>query len=315
MHRIAFFAVSGHEILDLAGPLSAFSVANTLGPRSLYRISVLSPAGGMVEGSAGLPLHTAGSADDGQYDTVVFVGGDVAPMRRPEIIQAARELAARAPRLASVCTGSFLLAEIGQLDGRRATTHWARAIEFQRSYPKTHVDVDRIFIVDGHVWTSAGITAGIDLALAMIEADHGAELSRRVARYLVVPHRRPGGQSQFSAMSQMEPDSDRIRIALEFARAHLREDLSNDRLAEAAHLSPRQFARIFRRETSVTPAKAVEKLRVEAARLRIEEGSESLEQIARAVGFGDPERMRRAFVKLQGHPPQAVRRTLRAGRA
>jgi transcriptional regulator GlxA family with amidase domain len=213
--------------------------------------------------------------------------------------------------VASVCTGAFLLAETGLLDGLRATTHWRYAAQLQSRFPHTRVEGDSIYIADGRIWTSAGIAAGIDLALAMIERDMGAEIARAVARLLVVPYRRPGGQSQFSAMSQMEPESDRIRIALNFAREHLAEALPVERLADAARLSLRQFGRAFRRETGETPAKAVERLRVEAARLRLQDGSEPIEQIALAVGFTDPERMRRAFVKLHGHPPQSIRRESR----
>lgn len=173
------------------------------------------------------------------------------------------------------------------------------------------VDADRIYIADGPVWTSAGITAGIDLALALIEADHGMKLAREVSRELVVYHRRPGGQSQFSALSQMEPDSDRMRLALAFAREHLSEPLPIERLADAAKLSPRQFGRVFQAETEETPAKAIERLRAEAAYLRLQDGSEPVDVIARAVGFNDAERMRRAFVARYGQPPQAIRRMAR----
>ena len=228
---------------------------------------------------------------------------------------AIKRLAANARRIASVCTGAFLLAEAGLLDGRRATTHWARAADLQRCYPAVTVDADRIFITDGPIWSSAGITAGIDLALALIETDHGTHLARAVAQELVVYHRRPGGQSQFSALSLMEPTSDRMRIALTYAREHLAEPLTLERLAEAAKLSPRQFGRAFRRETGETPAKAVERLRAEAARLRLEDGSEPVERVAQAVGFDDPERMRRAFLKLYGKPPQEIRRIARSNPA
>ena len=204
--------------------------------------------------------------------------------------------------------GRVLLAGAGLLDGRRATTHWSRARELQAGFPAVSVEADRIYVADGPVWTSAGVTAGIDLALALIEADHGVELARRVARELVVYHRRPGGQSQFSALSQMEPESDRMRLALAFAREHLSEPLPIERLAEAVRLSPRQFGRAFHKQTGQTPAKAIERLRVEAAHLRLQDGSEPVETIARAVGFRDPERMRRAFVARYGQPPQAIRR-------
>src|SRR4029077_718212 len=218
---------------------------------------------------------------------------------------------------ASVCTGAFMLAELGLLAGRRATTHWQFIARLQRDYPALNVAGDCIFVVDGPVWTSAGITSGIDLALAMIEGDLGIATSREVARDMVVSHRRAGGQSQFSALSQLDGESDRIRKALSFARAHLAGDLAGGppadalpatRLADAACLSLPQLGRAFRRETAETPAKAVERLRVEAAKTRIEQGAEPIEAIARSVGFSDPERMRRAFLRIYGQPPQAMRR-------
>ncbi|MGG2399875.1 GlxA family transcriptional regulator [Pseudomonas sp. SH1-B] len=310
MHRVGFFICHGYEALDLAGPLSAFNQVATAVACSPYELHVISQSGGRVIGNAGFPIETKpiGSL---AFDTVVFVGGDIDQMQTPENITAAKQLGASALRVASVCTGAFLLAETGLLDGRRATTHWRYISQLQSRFPRVKAEGDSIYIEDGRVWTSAGIAAGIDLTLAMIEKDMGSEIARNVSRLLVVPYRRPGGQSQFSAMSQMEPESDRIRIALNFAREHLAEALPVERLADVANLSLRQFGRAFRRETGETPAKAVERLRAEAARLRLQNGSEPIEQVALAVGFIDPERMRRAFVKLYGHPPQSVRRESR----
>ncbi len=310
MHHIGFFLYPGHQILDFAGPFGAFEAVARIAGRPLYALEVLSRAGGKVRGSGGAMVESRATKGVA-LDTLIVVGGDIAPMRAPGEVAAVRALAGKAGRIASVCTGAFLLAEAGLLAGRRATTHWRVAHLLQREYPAVRVEADHIFIADRGVWTSAGITAGIDLALALIEADHGVEMARGVARELVVYHRRSGGQSQFSPLSQMEPATDRIRLALAFARDHLPEPLGVERLAEAVHLSPRQFSRAFRRETGETPARAVERLRVEAARLRLREGAEPVEQIARSVGFADPERMRRAFVKLHGVPPQAIRRTAR----
>lgn len=310
MHRIGFFVCPGYEALDLAGPYSAFNLVTTAAGRTPYELHVVSERGGSVVGNPGLPAETK-PFEAVDLDTVIFIGGEIAPMGNPEIVAAAKELGTKIARVASVCTGAFLLAEAGLLDGLRATTHWRYTSLLQSRFPLTRVEGDSIYVADGRVWTSAGIAAGIDLALALIEKDLGADIARTVARLLVVPYRRPGGQSQFSAMSQMEPESDRIRLALHFAREHLTEALPIERLADAARLSVRQFGRAFRRETGETPAKAVERLRVEAARLRLQDGSEPIEQIARAVGFTDPERMRRAFVKLHGHPPQSIRRASR----
>jgi transcriptional regulator GlxA family with amidase domain len=260
---------------------------------------------------AGLPIETT-VADDAAIDTLLVVGGAIDAMRLPEEVATVQRLAGRTTRIASICTGAFLLAGAGLLGGKRATTHWSRAQERQAVFPAVTVEGDRIHVVDGPLWTSAGVTAGIDLALALIEADHRVELARQVSRELVVYHRRPGGQSQFSALSQMEPESDRMRVALAFAREHLSEPLPVERLAEAARLSPRQFGRAFLRETGKTPAKAIERLRTEAAYLRLQDGSEPVETIARAVGFNDPERMRWACVVRYRQPPQAMRRIMRS---
>ncbi len=310
MHRVGLFVCRGHDPLDLAGPLSAFNHVVTTVGRTPYDLYVISQAGGLVAGNTGLPIETT-SIGKHTFDTVIFIGGDIDPMLESENIAAAKKLSAKASRVASVCTGAFLLAETGLLNDRRVTTHWRYTAQLQSRFPRTTVEGDSIYIADGRIWTSAGIASGIDLALAMIERDMGTETARNVSRHLVVPYRRPGGQSQFSAMSQMDPESDRIRIALNFAREHLTEALPVERLADVANLSPRQFGRAFRRETGETPAKAVERLRVEAARLRLQDGSEPIEQIALAVGFTDPERMRRAFIKLYGHPPQSIRRESR----
>jgi transcriptional regulator GlxA family with amidase domain len=211
----------------------------------------------------------------------------------------------------SICTGAFALAEAGLLDGRRATTHWGFAQELQKRHPLVQVQPDRIFINDGPVWTSAGMTAGIDMVLALVEQDLGAEIARAVAKKMVVYYRRPGGQSQFSAMLELEPQSDRIQKTLAHARAHLREPLSVEDLADVAHLSPRQFSRAFKAETGQSPAQAVENLRVEAARTMIDAGELALGVVAREAGFGDPERMRRAFLRTLGQPPQSIRRSAR----
>jgi transcriptional regulator GlxA family with amidase domain len=207
------------------------------------------------------------------------------------------------------------LAEAGVLNGRRATTHWAFARELKTRFPEVYVEEDRIFMVDESVWTSAGMTAANDLALAMVERDHGADLARSVARKMVVDQRRAGGQSQFSALLDLEPKTDRIQKAVTYARVNLKKDLSVKALAVIAGLSPRQFSRAFHEETSQSPAKAIEQLRVEAARLMLEEGRLPIEVIADEVGFGDRERMRRSFVRNMGRPPTSVRRDASQKRA
>ena len=221
------------------------------------------------------------------------------------------DAAGRCRRVASVCTGAFTLAAAGLLDGRRATTHWRQAARLQREYPAIRVEADRIFCRDGNIWTSAGITAGIDLALALIEEDHGFAVARAVAQHLVVYHRRHGGQSQFAASIDLAPRSDRISAALGYARDHIAEDLPVERLAEAAGMSLRQFSRTFRAQTGTTPARVVERLRADLARGRLETTAEPIEGIAEAVGFGGAENMRRAFIRIYGRPPQSIRRAIR----
>lgn len=303
----AFYLCRGYQLLDLAGPMAALAAANRLLEREDYAITLVSSHGGSIGGSAeiGLTTQPAGSVS---ADTVVVVGGEIKPMLEPSNVAAIRQASAGASSVVSICSGAFLLAEAGLLDNRWATTHWRFAQVLQDEYPLVKVDADRIFINDGPIWTSAGMTAGIDLMLAHIEVDHGLELAKAVSRELVVYHRRPGGQSQYAAISQMEPRTDRIRKALTFARNHLSEPLPIERLADAACLSVRQFGRLFRKETGETPARAVERLRCEAARIRLRDGHEPIAVVARAIGFSDAERMRRAFLRSYGHSPQTQRR-------
>jgi transcriptional regulator GlxA family with amidase domain len=210
-------------------------------------------------------------------------------------------------RVASVCSGAYILAATGLLDGRAATTHWTRSDDFARRFPRVKLDADRIFVKAGKFWSSAGITAGIDLSLALIAEDLGEAVARKVAQQLVVYYRRPGGQSQFSTLLELERADGRFAPLLDFVRTNLRRRLSVDELAERACMSPRNFARLFQAETGTSPARAVMRLRAETARARIESGGASVQEIARECGFGDPERMRRAFVGLFGKPPSALR--------
>lgn len=316
LRSVGFFVYPGFDLLDLSGPLEAFRQAEHLAPDS-YRLSVVSLEGGAVRSWTGLEVNTEAAADVHSADTLIVVGGPSAMERRrsPETIQFIRSTAARARRTASVCTGAFMLAAAGLLNGKQATTHWLCASRLQSSYPDVRVLGDRIFIDAEGVWTSAGITAGIDMALALIEEDLGKTISHAVARMLVMYYRRPGGQRQYSSLLEMEPQSDRIRDVLHFARENLRDPLRVERLAEVARLSVRQFGRVFLAETGLTPAKAIERLRAEAARPRVEDGRETLETIARAVGFDDAERMRQSFIRLFGRAPQEMRRSARMVRA
>jgi transcriptional regulator GlxA family with amidase domain len=310
MQRIGFVTLPGFLMLSV-GALSVFELANKEVGEPVYDVRLLSETGGSIRSSIGISVATE-PFDDRNFDTLMVGGSAVAGSLTPGVIKFLRQALQRSRRIASTCTGAFVLAEAGLLDGRRATTHWHRARELQARFPKVKVEEDRIFIIDGPVWTSAGMTAGIDLALAMIEKDFGADVARAVARHLVVYHRRAGGQSQFSALLELEPKSDRIQRALAYAKRNLATPLTVRQLAEAAHLSPRQFSRAFHAETGQSPAKAVENLRLEAARLMMEQSRHPIEVIARQTGFADRDRMRRAFLRAFGQPPQAIRRNARA---
>ena len=298
------------ELLDAAGPISAFGNANIFAPRA-YAISVVALRPGPVVSDSGAALHAV-ALHKAPLDTLIVPGGLdwLAPAPSIEVAWI-KTAARRARRVASVCTGAFLLAEAGLLNGCRATTHWEASAELTRRFPQVRVEPDRIFVREGKVWTSAGVTAGIDLALALIGEDLGEEIARRTAQELVVYHRRPGGQSQFSALIEMDRQDGRFAELLHWMRAHLNEPLTIDRLADEAAMSPRHFSRAFKAETGLTPAKAVERLRLEAARERVESSSDPIEHVSAAVGFTDPERMRRAFIRAFGQPPQALRRAAR----
>jgi transcriptional regulator GlxA family with amidase domain len=246
-----------------------------------------------------------------------IVAGVIDPVAAPAsvgVVRFLRRAGPKARRIAAICTGGFVLAQAGLLDGRRATTHWAFAQAMRKSYPRIQVEEDRIYVVDGSVWTSAGNTAGLDLALAMVEGDLGAEVARSVAHKLVMHQRRSGGQTQHSEMLELAPKSDRVQNALDYARKNLSRSVSVEELAEAVNLSPRQFSRVFTTETGTSPARAVEGLRLEAARLMVEQGRHPLEIIARETGFRDRRHMREAFVRGFGVPPQRVRRDARPPR-
>ena len=308
MQRIGFIVFPGFQVMSCA-VIAAFELANREMDEPVYDVRLLSETGGYIRASIGMSVATDpfGRAN---YDTLIMGGSTEPPT--PGLINFVRRGFRRCRRVAAICIGAFILAEAGLLDGRRATTHWNRARDLRARFPKVKVEEDRIFIIDGPVWTSAGMTAGIDLALAMIENDLGADVARAVAKNLVVYHRRAGGQSQFSALLELEPKSDRIQSSLAYAKRNLDKPLTVGRLAEAAHLSPRQFSRAFRAETGQSPAKAVENLRVEAARLMMEQSRHPIEVIARQTGFADRDRMRRAFLRAFGQPPQVIRRNGRA---
>lgn len=309
MLSIGFVVFPDFQVMGFAA-VTAFEVANLVTGEPVYDITLLSERGGPVRASAGFQVETVPFGET-SFDTVIIAAGIRVEPMTPGLLDFVRRSLATSRRVAGPCIGAFALAEAGILDGRRATTHWLYARDLQARFPQLTVEEDRIFIIDGPIWTSAGMTASIDLALAMVEKDLGADAARAVARKLVVYHRRAGGQSQFSALLELEPKSDRIQKALDYAKRNLKRTLSVDELAGAAGLSPRQFSRAFRSETGQSPAKAVETLRVEAARLLMEQGRHSMDVIADETGFADRERMRRAFLRTVGQPPQTIRRNAR----
>lgn len=309
MLKIGFLLPPGFQIMGLAAA-SAFELANTTARERLYQIGFYSALGGPVVNSFGASVETQPLARR-RLDTLIVCGLVAPAPTDSQTLDRLRAASRLARRTASVCTGTFLLGEAGLIDGKHVTTHWLFARELQLQFPAAKVDADRIFINDGAVWTSAGMSTGIDLALGLIEADYGAELAAAVAKKLVVHHRRAGGQSQHSVMRQLGAKSDRIQRVLEYARNNLDSGLSVQELAGVAHLSPRQFSRAFTSETGQSPAKAIEHLRLEAARLMIEKSRHTVEEIAVETGFVDPERMRRAFLRAYGQPPQVLRRMAR----
>jgi transcriptional regulator GlxA family with amidase domain len=307
MTDVLIAVFDGVQSLDVCGPLEVFTGAG-------YRVRTATLGGGAVRTSSGLRI----APDENlrglgwRPDLLVVPGGEAARRRDPELVNWLAVHGREAPRVASVCTGAFLLAAAGLLDGHQVTTHWAYCEQLAAEYPKLTVDPDPIFIRDGAVSTSAGVTTGIDLALALVEEDLGRDVSLAIARRLVVFLRRPGNQAQFSAsLSAQFASRDPLRDVQQWIAEHPEQDLSVESLAARASLSPRHFARAFAAETGVTPGQYVGKTRVEAARRRLEDTGDGVEEISRACGYGTPEAMRRAFVRSLGVSPAEYRRRFR----
>lgn len=312
MRRIAILTFADCQLLDVAGPLQAFSTANdqaTLaGQPQPYEMFVLAPEA-RVRASAGLTLECAAlDAVAPPFDTLMVAGGRGvdAAARDQNLVNWVRAASATARRTASVCSGAFLLAAAGLLEGRRAVTHWRRCQDFAQSFPGVKLDPDPIFIRDGDIWTSAGVTAGIDLTLALIEEDLGHELALAVARQLVVYLKRPGDQAQFSAALTLQHGDGRFDRLNAWIADHLRHDLSLNALAAQANMSARSFSRHYHQATGQTPARAIEQIRVETARRLLAERA-TVAQVARKCGFGSEETMRRSFLRLLKVSPQAYR--------
>jgi transcriptional regulator GlxA family with amidase domain len=312
MHRIRYLVPEGFEVMALATQ-AVFDFANHTAGTEFYRIETFSVAGGEVRSSLGLSVLTHQTKRSSVADTWVICG---VPNPLESHLSSAdracvRRIGRQSRRIVSICTGAFVLAEAGLLVGRRATTHWWFASHFKARFPEVQVEEDRIYIADGPIWTSAGMTAGFDLALALVERDLGADVARGTAHKLVMHQHRSGGQTQHSELLDLSPRSDRIQNALNYARRHLATPLTVDELAAAVNLSPRQFTRVFTAETGQSPARAVEGLRLEAARLMIEQSRHSLDVIAKETGFRDRRHMREVFQRGFGVPPQSLRRDAR----
>lgn len=309
LRRVVLLAVEGCQSLDVTGPLEVLHAAGG------YRVDVVTPGGRPVRASSGLSLAGGAGLDEAPLHTLLVAGGEGTRRAAADAELGAwvARASARARRTASVCTGAFLLAAAGVLDGRRATTHWAWTAALRRRFPRVDVLDDPIFVRDGEVWTSAGVTAGIDLALALAEQDRGPEVARRVARELVVYLRRPGGQSQFSAGLRAQSAARApLRDLAAWVADHPDADLRVEALAERAGMSARSFARTWVAETGTTPAAWVESVRVERARALLEAGPATLEAIAAQCGFGTPETMRRSFARRLGISPGAYRARFRS---
>lgn len=310
------------QSLDVTGPVEVFHragrVAASRGIRASYDIELVAPEPGAVRTSSGIPMHVERRLADvrAPVDTLLVAGGDgvTALVRDAASLGVLRRLSTGARRTASVCTGAFALAEAGLFDGRRATTHWLACAALAARYPSVRVEPDPIFVRDGDVWSSAGVTAGMDLALALVEEDLGRDVALETARHLVLFLTRPGGQSQFSAQSRSQlAERPPLRELQAWICDHPHEVLSVERLADRVAMSPRNFARAFRREVGTTPARFVEAVRVEAARRLLEESSLPVEEVAARCGFGTAETMRRSFHRgLRVHPSE-YRRRFRAG--
>jgi transcriptional regulator GlxA family with amidase domain len=316
--QIAILAFPDVQSLDITGPLEVFAGAQKLieatgrADRG-YEVSILSRDGAPLTTSSGLTITPHGdfSHTPARLDTLIVAGGigSREAARDPATIDWIARASARARRTASVCTGAFLLAATGLLDGRCATTHWAAAAELASLHPTVRVDPEPIFLRDGDVWTSAGVTAGMDLALALVEEDLDRKAALTIARHLVLFLRRPGNQAQFSAtLASQEPVREPLREVRRHILEHVSEDLSVDALAGRAHMSPRNFARAFAAETGVTPARYVESVRLEAARRALEDTAEQIATVAEACGFGTAETMRRCFLRALGVGPAEYRR-------
>jgi transcriptional regulator GlxA family with amidase domain len=314
--RIAILAFPGVQMLDVVGPIDVFNEAVRQSAKDVYQLEVISVTSGPIQASNGMWFTPSASIDDATpgIDTLLVAGGpSIRSVDRDGRMSAwLRQQSLLVRRLGSVCSGAFVLANAGLLDGRRATTHWNLSTRLAQSFPRISVEADQIYVRDGSVYTSAGVTAGMDLALAMVEEDLGRELALKVARELVMFLKRPGGQSQFSAhLAAQTAEKSEIRELQAWILEHLNDDLAVERLAVQARMSTRNFARLFKQEAGTTPAEYVEGARIDAARRMLEDSSTPLKRVAAWCGFNDANSLRRTFMRRLGVSPADYRRRFR----
>lgn len=310
IRKVGFLVFPEFNLLDLSGPLCVFETANNyLAPESRYKLEICGVYEGEILSSTGVQIRVD-SLRGKKFDTLIVVGGKGVDMasRDPELLSALHE--ETASRYVSVCTGAFILAAAGKLAGKKATTHWARASELKRLQPDIILMANEIVVEDGNVWSSAGATAGMDIALAQVEAEHGKQLTYLITRILLIPHRRTRGQLQFTNLQSITPPPPRLQKILDYISQNLKENLTVPVLAENAFLSPRQLSREFLAHTGLSPARVVEKMRLEFARGRIENTNQTLSSIARESGFPDEAIMRKAFRRVLNTSPTELRRSV-----
>jgi transcriptional regulator GlxA family with amidase domain len=313
-HHIGILIFPGFQLLDATGPTTVFETGNALAADGHgYSIDMLSVEGGLVASSAGVEINTKATAAIGQLDTLVVAGGSGTRSAglNPALLDYLKAIASRCRRVASVCTGSFLLAQAGLIDGLQVTTHWRHSTLLANSFPRVKVVPDQIWINDGKFWSSAGVSSGIDLALALLTDDFGDQLAKQAAREIVVYYKRPGGQSQFSTIEELGDRANRFKPVLAWIRENITQTIKVEQLAEVAAMSPRNFSRQFQKSVGRTPAKAVEQIRIEVAKSLVESTDLNLEKIAERSGFSNGEIMRRAFVRTFGRAPRGLRTDLK----
>jgi transcriptional regulator GlxA family with amidase domain len=310
--KVALVIFPQFNVLDLS-VATVLGIANHYAPDT-YALDIVSMSGGIVHSMSGVGVDTK-KFDAQRYDTIIVGSMPGVPTPPADLVARLRVALTESRRVASICTGAFILGAAGAFDGREVTTHWGYTSELINKLPGAKVVPERMFVRDGHVWSSAGMTAGTDLILSMVEADVGSHVTKMICKTMVLSHRRQGGQSQFSVLDDIDPKHERIRQALAFIRDNLSESLTVELLADQVNWSPRHFSRAFKAETGLSPAKVIEKLRVTAAKNLIESGHSSASRIAVQTGFGDEARMRRAFLRELSDVPQKILKGARARKA